>query len=133
MRVASSVCENGFENFTRDLSDTGYYGSGIYLTTSAKYASKYAALQFDSALVISFCMMGNVFPVTERHDLKGTSLMGKQIDRGYQSHYALVETKQGTVIKDHFDPNLHADEIVIPHGSQILPVFLLQLKQPGQR
>lgn len=52
---------------------------GIYFTTYALYATPYFANQSDPAVILSFVMMGNTFPVIERTDsaksLTGTFLL----------------------------------------------------------
>jgi hypothetical protein len=55
--------------------DAGFYGKGIYFTSFVMYSTPYWANHRDPAILISFILTGNTFPVTEHHKLKG-SLLG---------------------------------------------------------
>lgn len=54
----------GFANLS--VLDVGFYGSGIYFTTSAKYSIPYFATKPNPAIIISYLIPGNPFPVVEQ-------------------------------------------------------------------
>ena len=50
--AAWKICSGGFAALSS--LDSGYYGAGIYFTTSAKYAIPYYATKADPAIIISW-------------------------------------------------------------------------------
>jgi hypothetical protein len=46
--------------------DVGFFGSGIYFSTSAKYIIPYFATKSNPAIIVSFLIPGNPFPVVEQ-------------------------------------------------------------------
>jgi len=127
LSIAWKICSNGFA--TLSSLDVGYYGSGIYFTTSAKYTVSYIATKKHPALILSYLIPGNALPVIE-HPHSPNSYMGKVITPGYQSHYVLTTGKGmplETIKKDGF-----YDEIVINQESQVCPAYIFELSD-GQR
>eukprot|EP01126_Amoeba_proteus_P005367 TRINITY_DN11794_c0_g1_i3.p1 TRINITY_DN11794_c0_g1~~TRINITY_DN11794_c0_g1_i3.p1 ORF type:complete len:298 (-),score=75.34 TRINITY_DN11794_c0_g1_i3:228-1121(-) len=136
--VAWQICSTGFAALSS--LDAGFYGRGIYFTTHAIYASPYIVEKKTPALIISFVIPGNIYPVTEAHDDTKGSLLGTPIKTGYQSHYVLTNESGGIFSmpggnpkkqrKSRGDGHLQKkspvyDEIVIAQESQILPSFVL--------
>lgn len=104
--------------------DEGFFGKGIYFTTSLPYTLPYALAKKRPTVIVSYVNAGNVWPVTEEH--KGPrSLKGGAIKSGYNSHIALTN-KGGTIYHADVDDTV-CDEIVIAQESQILPAFLIEL------
>lgn len=115
--AAVSILSSGFG--ITATTDQGYYGRGIYFTSSMKYAAKYATPKagFGKVFLITAVAPGNVYPVTEpavlldveakfdrergaRTNAKDGSLLnipysllGKACQAGYQSHYVIVDDK----------------------------------------
>jgi len=106
--------------------DSGYYGAGIYFTTSAKYAIPYFATKSEPAILISWVIVGNAFPVIE-HPRKVNSLAGTIVKPGYQSHYVCTDNKGMPYPKITPDYKNVYDEIVINQESQVAPAYLLML------
>jgi hypothetical protein len=50
--------------------DAGFYGRGIYFTSSLLYTLPYACGRKNPAVIVSYLSLANAFPVTEHH--KGT-------------------------------------------------------------
>jgi len=75
----------------------------------------------NPALILSFVIPGNVFPVTESKD-GADSLLGKPITKSCGSHYALV-TKDGLVCKQRMEKD-YFTEIIVEQEAQILPSFV---------
>lgn len=121
--VAEKIAQTGFASLSS--LDSGYYGKGIYFTTSILYTLPYACMHREPALILSYLNMGNVFPVTENH--KGDkSLMGTPIKTGYNSHLVLT-AKDGTIHNLGDEQGIVCDEIVVGQESQILPAFIIRL------
>ena len=146
---------NGFG--TTATLDDGYYGRGIYFTSSMKYAAKYASsTKRGKVFLLSLVIAGNVFPVTE-HPFKqkpdgGIEYMtdensktkpvpntqgylGKACRAGYQSHYTVVDSRNISTAfpfkEKEIDPTITSNEIVIFDGTQILPLFLIYTNEFG--
>lgn len=121
--VAEKIAQTGFASLSS--LDAGYYGKGIYFTSSILYTLPYACLHREPALILSYLNMGNIFPVTEDH--RGPkSLMGTPIKSGYNSHLVLT-AKDGTVYRPEENQDIVCDEIVVAQESQILPAFIIRL------
>eukprot|EP01127_Copromyxa_protea_P015388 TRINITY_DN4423_c0_g1_i2.p1 TRINITY_DN4423_c0_g1~~TRINITY_DN4423_c0_g1_i2.p1 ORF type:complete len:1454 (+),score=193.03 TRINITY_DN4423_c0_g1_i2:579-4364(+) len=120
--IAWKICATGFANLSS--LDDGFFGKGIYFTTYALYALPYFAKKERPAIIISFILPGNPFPVVENPNLKG-SKVGTAIVSGYNSHY--VKTLASGYPPPAPQENGLFDEIVVPQEAQIMPVFLLRL------
>lgn len=121
--TAEQIANTGFAALSS--LDEGFFGKGIYFTTSLHYTLPYACLKKRPAVVISYVNPGNVFPVSEDH--KGPkSLKGAAIKSGYNSHLVLTN-KEGVIYQESRDETL-CDEIVISQESQILPAFIIELE-----
>jgi len=106
--------------------DEGWYGRGIYFTSSAKYAIPYYGTKKEPAVLIALVIPGSIFPVTEGKSSK-TSLQGSSLKAGYGSHY--VHTlRSGEVCTQKMEDNYY-DELVISQESQIMPIFLLTVNK----
>ena len=91
--AAWGIAHGGYGVISAD-NDPGWYGKGIYFTSSLDYAWKYAhyktrlSKQLDSDLnatvLVSAVIPGNILPV---FDTK--SQYGKPVANGYQSHYTI--------------------------------------------
>lgn len=99
-----SICLSGFNAVGE--TDLGYYGSGMYFSSSHFYASKYATalnpnhqtLGGSKPFVICMVLPGNVYPVTEppylddgsgnRH-INNNGFVDRGCKHGYQSHYTI--------------------------------------------
>jgi len=119
--VAWKVMQNGFANLS--LLDEGYYGSGMYFTSSATYALPYYATKKKPALIVCFLLPGNPLPVIEKPKAKD-SYLGKRLRSGYQSHYVCVR-KDGMPCKRPMRSDFW-NEIVVDQESQVLPGYLVE-------
>jgi len=118
--VCEKIAETGFANLSRI--DDGYYGKGIYFSTKAPYVETYVRSSREPALLISWVLPGNTYPVIE-HPRKPDNLVGSALKSGYNSHYCIV-AKDGFPTTPSVD---FFDEIVIPQEGQILPAFIVFL------
>eukprot|EP01114_Cavostelium_apophysatum_P019166 TRINITY_DN6095_c0_g1_i2.p1 TRINITY_DN6095_c0_g1~~TRINITY_DN6095_c0_g1_i2.p1 ORF type:complete len:616 (+),score=141.75 TRINITY_DN6095_c0_g1_i2:38-1885(+) len=110
--------------------EDGYYGKGMYFTSSAEYAVNLYSRLDNRVLLISFVTPGNPNPCTENPNIPRESLIGRVIKQGYDSHYALVDgsglpldvrnSKVGGKLSDY-------DELVIDDEQQVLPCYLVFL------
>jgi len=120
--VAWKICHGGFA--TLSSLDIGFFGAGIYFTTSAKYAIPYFATKAQPAIIISYLVPGNPYPVIENPNEEG-SLAGESLKVGYQSHYVLT-TNRGMPF-DKIEVKNIFDEIVVDQESQVAPAYVLTL------
>jgi len=120
--IAWKICHGGFANLS--ALDVGFFGSGIYFTTSAKYAIPYFATKANPAILISYVIPGNPYPVVEQ-PAGPDSIAGNTLKPGYQSHYVCT-TSRGA---PHVKPTKHHvyDEIVINQEAQVAPAYILIL------
>jgi len=58
-----NICSTGFA--TLSVLDAGWYGQGVYFTSSARYAVPYYATKKDPAIIIAYVIPGNIYPVIE--------------------------------------------------------------------
>ena len=143
------IVTNGFG--TTATLDDGYYGRGIYFTSSMKYAAKYATpTKRGKVFLLSLVITGNVFPVTEHpfiekpdgvieymSDENGKTkpvpnpqgYLGKACRAGHQSHYTVVDSRNISTAfpfkEEKIDLAITSNEIVIFDSTQILPLFLI--------
>jgi len=122
--AAWKICTGGFAALSS--LDSGYYGAGIYFTTSAKYAVPYFATKPEPAIIISWVLVGNAYPVIE-HPRKTGTLAGTIIKPGYQAHYVCTDNKGMPYPKLTPDYKNVYDEIVINQESQVAPAYVLML------
>jgi len=120
--IALKICQAGFANLSS--LDDGWYGKGIYFSTSAMYCIPYFLERKNPAVLICFLCPGNPYPVTEKYRGK-RSLLGKALKSKYQSHYVAVN-KQGMIVpKDDIGKTRIYDEIVIPQENQVIPIYVV--------
>jgi len=120
-QIAEKICETGFAALSS--LDAGYFGKGIYFTSFALYALPYISSKHSPAIIVSYVLPGNVYPVTEGH--KGpTKLLGGPIKNGYSSHYVCTN-RMGDCLED--PSSEFYDEFVIPQESQITPAFIFHI------
>jgi len=123
---AWKIAQGGFASLS--TLDDGFYGKGIYFSTSAKYILPYCAHKKNPTILICLIIPGNVYPVTEYP--KSREIMGHPLVNGYQSHYCV--TKKGGLPftrEDYEAQTIKYDEVVIGQESQAVPLFLLKMNK----
>jgi len=123
--VAWKILDTGFSALSS--LDAGFYGSGIYFTSSAQYALPYYSGKKNPAVLICLAIPGNVYPVTE-HPKSENTIMGQPIKSGYQSHYVLT-TKDGNPCTQRAAPGSHYDELVLSQEAQVVPIAIIEFSQ----
>jgi len=120
--TAWSICSTGFAALS--ATDAGFFGKGIYFTTSCKYAFPYCMIAGDTpCMIVTLLTPGNIYPVNEDH--KGDkTLLGGAIKPGYNMHYVLTD-KDGNCLKTPTDH--HFDELVVDQETQIVPILVIEL------
>lgn len=125
--------------FSKYGSDCGWYGKGIYFTTYAMYSLPYFGTRSNPAIIISYVVPGNIFPVTEspngKKSLSGYDLLNLELISfyragmmpSYNSHYVLVNST-GSIPE--YQEQLF-DELVIPQESQISPAYVVRVSTEG--
>jgi len=114
-QAVNAICSGGFA--TVASLDPGWYGQGIYVTSSIKYAASYSA-QAVKVIVIGYAIPGNTYPVT-------CLMTGTPIKPGYQSHYCLVKSNGQPYSNELGDTFF--DELVLAQDVQILPKYIVYL------
>eukprot|EP01124_Arcella_intermedia_P000727 TRINITY_DN10397_c1_g1_i1.p1 TRINITY_DN10397_c1_g1~~TRINITY_DN10397_c1_g1_i1.p1 ORF type:complete len:1129 (+),score=178.07 TRINITY_DN10397_c1_g1_i1:217-3387(+) len=123
-KVAWKIASSGFGKLS--ILDQGYYGKGMYFSTSALYAATY--LKENPAILICFAIPGNPYPVIEHPESK-ESFYGKPIVNRYQSHYCLTTLNGFPYTKDDEETKQDVfDELVVDQESQVVPLFLVKVK-----
>jgi len=123
--IAWKIASVGFANLSS--TDAGFYGKGIYFSSSASYTVPYFSNTRKPAILICFTIPGHPFPVNE-HPKDDLNLSGKALYVGYQSHY-VVTTVAGFPLKiqDWNSQLKRYDELVISQETQVVPIFLIQV------
>jgi len=111
--------------------DDGYYGNGMYFTSSAEYAvdlyTSPSPQQEYRTLIICWILLGNVYPCIEAPSKDSpNSFYGKPVKVPHDAHYVVVE-KSGMPCPPFKEPNF--DEYVVKEEGQVLPVFVLYVKK----
>jgi len=104
--------------------DSGFYGKGMYFSSSALYCSPYFATKKDPVLLICLVSPGNPYPVIYGPK-EEKNFLGAQIQSGYNSHYILTKITGLPITKE--DKASPFDEIVIPKESQVCPIFMVSI------
>jgi len=130
VNIARKISETGFVSLAS--LDDGYFGQGIYFSSSIPYSLPYAQSKEDPAIILSYVIPGNIYPVLEDHKGKN-SLMGLAIKarEGYNSHYVITK-QDGNVFQEIGERPVY-DELVIDQESQVTPAFVLQLSTDSQK
>jgi len=108
------------------LLDNGWYGQGIYFSSSAKYCVPYFTNQKHPVLFLVFVIPGNIYPVIEK-STDENSFCGKPIKSGYQSHYILTAREGIAITGPLSDEPKNYDELVISQDVQALPSYIISV------
>jgi hypothetical protein len=145
--VCQSVCSSGFTSFgkhhhfdenanqgSNKSTDKGYFGSGIYFTNSAHYATLYS----EGHLLLAWVSMREPYPVVndKPHPQKGSDMIklgGKEHYQNYNAHFIPVASirPQDPKCLEYYpcykDQQPAWDEFVVFHTSQTLPRFWIEV------
>ena len=130
-----SICQIGFvipgkTDQGGQFTDIGFFGSGIYFSTSAKYAVNVYSKQSGHVL-LAWVSMTEPYPVVWNEYQK---LSGKGSYQFYNAHYIPVASRNPS---DPFEPNYYpakpseqamCDEVVVFQKMQALPRFWVELQ-----
>ncbi|CAF0857285.1 unnamed protein product [Adineta steineri] len=122
--------------------DDGWFGKGMYFSSSAEYASRYCPKNENACLLMCYVLILNPFPVIHDdapEDVKSDKFRfyGRGNHRTYQCHYIPVAPASDRKSTMDFRPPLegtdHADydELVVFQSAHILPQIIVHLKTPG--
>eukprot|EP01124_Arcella_intermedia_P034550 TRINITY_DN8585_c0_g2_i2.p1 TRINITY_DN8585_c0_g2~~TRINITY_DN8585_c0_g2_i2.p1 ORF type:complete len:343 (+),score=63.19 TRINITY_DN8585_c0_g2_i2:52-1029(+) len=122
-KIAKSICATGFAALS--AMDCGWYGQGIYFSSSARYVTPYFSSKRKPTVIVAVVVPGNPYPVVEGRGEEG-SFEGRPIVPGHQCHYVVtgldgapVRERRGRVY----------DELVICQEVQALPVFMVRIDE----
>ena len=134
--ILPNVLSDGFAALA--TLDDGWYGKGMYFTSSAKYATRYCS-DSDSCLIMCYILLLNPFPVVSADAPPNVSpasfrFYGKGNYRNYQCHYvpvSPVDTNPNTM--DYRPPptgtdDAICDELAVFQEVNILPQVVVHLK-----
>jgi len=126
--VAKHICNTGFT--TVASLDSGYYGQGMYFSTSISYTIPYFVGKKTPCILLCFAMPGNVFPVSEcpKGDA-ATALLGKPVKSGYHCHYVSTN-KSGLIYNPETDRGCY-DEVVLFQECQVVPAYMITAQKKG--
>jgi len=122
LSIAKKIIVSGFASLS--TLDDGFYGKGMYFSSSVIYTLPYFSSASNPCILICFLLPGNPFPVIE-HPNSNDSLSGVHIYSGYQSHYVLTK-RNGNPFEEE-DDYQKFNEIVIDQQVQVVPIFMLEL------
>jgi len=125
--IAWKIATTGFAALSS--LDAGYFGKGVYFTSSCKYSYPYTKFGPNPCMILSFVNPGNIYPVIENHQ-SDFSLLGSAIIPGYNSHY-IRTTKDGCCLSQ--PSNNSFDEFVMEQEAQIVPVVILELNPDASK
>lgn len=125
LAVAEKIAQTGFASISSN--DAGWYGRGIYFSSSGLYCFPYFALRKNPVLLLSWVLPGNIYPVIENH-LGPDSIEGQSLKPGYNSHYVCTD-RTGQVYEPSNEANdsVKFNEIVIIQESQVLPAYIVEI------
>jgi len=124
LAVAERIAKTGFAALSSV--DAGYYGKGIYFTSNGIYSFPYMLVRKQPALIVSWVLTGNPYPVIEDHDAS-VNLMGGALKSGHQSHYVVVGRQGRIATEAEWGRNDVYDEVVVTQETQIAPVYILEI------
>ena len=122
LSVAWKIVNTGFSALSS--LDAGFYGRGIYFSSSALYTLPYYASKPNPCLILCLAIPGNVYPVVENHQ-GSHSLLGLPIKAGYQSNYVLT-TKDGRPCTTKLPSGSFYDELVLDQEAQVVPIAIIE-------
>jgi TPR repeat protein len=146
--VCQSICWSGFTSFGKHhyfdenatkggtkSTDKGYFGSGIYFTNSARYATMYSS---GGHLLLAWVSMREPYPVVndKPHPQKGSDMLkleGRMHYQNYNAHFIPVASirPQDPKCLEYYpcfkDQQPAWDEFVVFYPAQALPRFWVEL------
>jgi len=146
--VSDSVCKTGFA--VVPFHDEPWFGRGLYMTTYAEYACRYATGEFkaqrnppndagEHVLIAAFVAPGMVYPVSRTPDYARPSnltskskLKDRALQPQFNSHYAFVSAANNYECMDGARDGtvMDYDELVCETQQQALPAYRLYFSAP---
>lgn len=148
---ADAICTSGFTFFGKHhlldksakagpagSTDIGYFGSGIYFTNSAQYASMYNADKVGGTLILAWVSMREPYPVVSNTPSPNigadmSKLQGRGAYQNYNAHYIPVTSADPrdpdnmVYYPCHVSEQPSWDEYVVFNPAQTLPQFQIEL------
>lgn len=149
-KALHSICSTNFDNLAK--TDGGYFGKGIYQTSSAEYAYRYAQKEVfsnDGILLMSCISFVSAYPIIHHPDIENDAQWNK-IEyseaakkkhwryhcggpkfENYDAHYVLVTSEDDiglTYLPIRKNQKYDYDEIVVFNSAQILPRYVITLQ-----
>jgi len=127
--LVPKICSSGFAAL--QLTDSGYFGKGIYATNSAEYAGNIYSGN-ENVLLLCWTLLGNTFPVVKEDMHK---LQGKAAYKNYDTHFIPVispnPNDSNAVVYLPCDQNQIPKyyEFVFFSSSQLFPRYVVHYKK----
>jgi len=96
--------------------DKGWYGQGVYFTSSARYAIPYFATKANPVIIVAYVIPGNIFPIVEHPQWQGNRSRSSIPLRG-NDHQWISNRKTMN------------DELVVAQENQIVPAFITHVSR----
>lgn len=147
--VADNVCRTGFA--VVPFRDRPWFGRGLYTTTFAEYACRYATGEFkeqrnppnaagEHVLIAAFAAPGMIYPVSRNPDYSRANdlstdsrLRGQALQPQFNSHFAFVSADHNYQCMDgaRRGVRMDYDELVCETAAQVLPAYRLYFRAPA--
>jgi hypothetical protein len=149
---ADLICSTGLANVA--YRDNGWFGQGIYATSSAEYAARYASgelkpnsthrtnAQGEYVVIACWAVPGMCYPLSRKADYTGAAAahskfyaapgrQAKPLVNQFQSHYVAVGANDFEIV-DGVRNKVVADydEIVFRESAQLIPAYRMYFKAP---
>lgn len=119
------IFQNNFQyNANAKRTDVGWYGQGIYFSSSPRKALSYAKPWDHNSIVYIICSivaLGRSLTVTHMR------YKGKPMHSQYDSHYVRTSCQHGEPISQEGEP--YYEEFVIKESDRILPLFIVGIRR----
>ncbi|CAF3415180.1 unnamed protein product [Rotaria sp. Silwood1] len=135
-KVLPKLLADGFASL--EVLDDGWFGKGMYFSSSAQYASRYCQGE-NPCLLMCYVLVLNPFPVIScdaRHDKKPEDFRfyGRGNHNNYQCHYIPVSPVTDKEFTTDYRPpkridDARYDELVVFESANILPQIVVHLER----
>jgi hypothetical protein len=126
--AADKIISQGFSALAS--LDAGFYGKGIYFTSSVKYAYPYFYNKNGPVVLVTLGSFGNAYPIVEAPTDVG-NFLGKPIMSGYQSHYVLTKKDSGLPVTEMHTSNEY-DELIASQEAQVVTIYMVTFRKSLQ-
>ena len=122
------IFHNNFQyNAKVKRTDSGWYGKGIYFSSSPRKALSYARSWKHDSIVYIIC---SIVAVGKSLTITNMDYKGRPMHSDYDSHYVRTSCQHGEPISTEEEP--FYEEFVIKNSNRILPLFIVGILRTFQ-